>query len=313
MSPEKAALQKLDDAQRMECEELLRHWKQRTWLAAAILLSLVTLGVLVTGTQEQWGYGLFSIIAMFMLPASLIFVIVLSVQQKQFVKQVSAIPELQYALPADAPGSVPVKPFDAGQMIMMVLLCLICFPVGILVILIYDRRRRENAVQILTAGEALSRASDSHARSLGCGGFLLLCLAGACMLFEAMNQFVANGKVSAINSEAHSVLNAANSAVAELDEKSLSLPPAGYYIAHASDTFEADSLEAYIEQYFPDLRRTGDWYALEIDGNCNVTAAWVSKQTLTESELQPIDVQEQRRLMESFTHKDEVIGYYRAE
>lgn len=84
-------------------------------------------------------------------------------------------------------------------------------------------------------------------------------------------------------------------------------------ILRMSDTFAADSLEAYIEQSFPDLRRTGYWYALEIDGNCNVTAAWVSKQPLTESELQPIDVQEQRRLMESFTHKDEVIGYYRAE
>ena len=57
--------------------------------------------------------------------------------------------------------------------------------------------------------------------------------------------------------------------------------------------------------------RSGYWYALQFDGNGKAVAAWASKHPLTEAELQPTDYFEQRRLLKTFTHQDEAVGYYR--
>lgn len=313
----KTALAPLGDEQRTECLELLRQWKRRTWLTVLLTVSAVLIPVLIAENASP-AFDFWTSATLFMIPGALVNVIVLSLQQKKFLRRLSEMPEMAQALHTNAPqftalggGITAAAPGpDIGQYVLAVLLCIVFFPVGILYVIHLDRKRREQAVNILTPGDALARAADSHARTLGCGSFLLIVFCGGAMLLAAMMGSVASSKLSTLNTSARFVCNAANAYLTEMYEKCTPIAvPAGTYIIHGTDTFEEGSLEWGIEQYFPDVRRYG-WYALEFDDSGNVVAAWISKKKLTESDLIPTDRDEQRKLLRSFTHQDEAIGYY---
>ena len=123
---------------------------------------------------------------------------------------------------------------------------------------------------------------------------------------------VASSKLSALNQNAHSICSAANYALTDMDnEGQLPELPVGTYIIRSGDTYEEGSLEARIAgYYYSDLSRRGYWYALEFDGNGKAVAAWAAQHPLTEAELVPTDYDEQRKLLKTFTHQDEAVGYY---
>lgn len=308
------ALAALPAETREEALELLRQWKMHTWVCTAITASAVTvLFLLMYRSMEE--YGIFSTLAAVLLPVSLVYVIVLAVLERVFRRKLAQIPDLQQTVDANLSylaASQTTPQHNPVRVMLIVLLCILCFPVGLAAAVIYDRKQRERAVVYVTPASALRAQAEKHAKTLGCSGFLLFGIAAACMVFEGMMGSVATSKLSALNQNAHSICSAANYALTDMDnEGQLPELSAGTYIIRSGDTYEEGSLEARIAKYYyTDLSRSGYWYALQFDGDGKAVAAWASKHPLTEAELVPTDYFEQRRLLKTFTHQDEAVGYY---
>ena len=314
MKKEYAALEPIGESQRAECLEILRQWKLHTWFAALIILAFTVLSALLIHMQDPF-WSFLTAFAVYQLLGALVTLVVLAVMRDRFIRKIMQIPEMSQALFPDMPRYTGINAGktspDAVQIALAVILCVLCFPAGLIYLLYLDRTRRDQITAALTPADVLTRASESHAKSLGCGSFLLFVLAGGGMLLEAMMGSVAISKLNALNSNARSVCRAANLCVTDMDEKDLPLPyRSETHIFRSGGGYEEGSLEQGMASYFSDIARSGYWYALEFDGNGAAVRAWVSRSPLTEIMLTEPDRDAQRALLASFTHQDEAIGYY---
>lgn len=317
MKTEHRALLALSEEDRAAVKELLTQWKLQTWLTFLVMISAAVAAAFVTDKASA-DFDFAALLLLWMIPAALVLCIILSVQERIFRRKLTEIPALQQTAaltetPPISDGTIRKTSPDAVRIVIAVILCILCFPAGLCYLIFIDRQQRTQAAVLLTAGDVLNKQAETHTRSLGCLSLLCCFFAGCYMLLRAMMGSVAISKLSAMNQTARGIANAANTYLAECDDKGKPLEMReGTYIVRGSDTFEEGSLEWGVTQYVSDVQRPNCWYALQVDSNGIITAAWYAKHPLTESELQPTDNAEQRALLASFTHQDEAVGYYAA-
>ncbi len=305
------ALDALSETQRREAIELLRQWKQKTWLTASVALGMTVLAALLL--SAVWDIGMPEAAAICALFVTLAMTVALNIQKQHFVQSLAEIPELneRQRIPTGKPGKSP----SFSRICELVLVTLLCPPLGIPLLLFTkdSKREQEHAQLTNTPKTALTHMADVHAERLGCGGLLIFGAACCWIVLSGMLGFVAKGKLASLNNSAKNIYISANAVLAEMQEAEEPLPQHNTVcIVNANGEFTVNSLEWRIEQYFTDIRRTGVWYALEFDYKGSVSAAWISYQPLTEQDLVPPDQDVQLKLLSSLfqSHAQEAIGYY---
>lgn len=152
-----------------------------------------------------------------------------------------------------------------------------------------DAALRENKSRLLWASFAL--------------WFVVCCW----MLFCAMFKYTANSKANAFNNNAKSIYHAASAYQEDLEKEGKDWRLKTTIVGQGEIGAEG-SLSAGIHLYFTDAERL--WYAVVCDSDGNITAVYCSRSELTESDLHPQSLDEQRALYSKPFHSDEVIGYY---
>ena len=133
----------------------------------------------------------------------------------------------------------------------------------------------------------------------------ILCL--GLMLVVQTNEYTAGSRVDSINGDAKSLYNAVAAYQADLDAQDkewrfeTTIIPPGEIGAEGS-------LSYGVHYYFQDSEKY--WYAVRFDQNGNVKETYISRSELTESDLHPQTLEEQRELAKNPFHQKEVIGYF---
>lgn len=143
-----------------------------------------------------------------------------------------------------------------------------------------------------------SNQAKKHDQRYTCGGtiagFTVTGLIGQAIYWVAawaILQGVASGMVMLMQSQAQTVYHAAASYTEKSGEKLHTVIGSN----RNGSTYAYDSLEAEIIRQLPNEQ--GIWFAVVADKNGNVVAAYVSHHELTRSELRPMDVQEQQKML----------------
>ena len=307
------ALDMLPEVQQLEAAELLRQWKQKAWLIAAVSLAVTVSAALLL--SELRDFGMPEAVAVCALCVTPVMAVVLNIQKRRFVQVLAAIPELNERQTLPQPEQKKTPSFR--RICELVLITLLCPPLGILLLFLgKDAQRELDKLKSPadTPQAVLTEKANAHIKGLSCGGMLIFGGACCCIVLSGMLGFVAKGKLTALNTTAKNICISANAALEAMDEEGESLPPRDTVrIVNASEEYPENSLEWRIEQYFTEIRGAGVWYALALDGKGSVSAAWFSYRPLTEQDLVPPDQSVQLKLLSGWFHTEEAIGYYHTE
>lgn len=159
-----------------------------------------------------------------------------------------------------------------------------------------------------TAGYASSLYTSHLSRRINAVSFFFLPILLMCMVLPVMWEHQGAAKVTSLNQMAHSILTAACT-YTEYDNDNHLLEWETVIIS-PNDAAEEDSIQFSVEKYLPDIKTYALWYAVVIDEDGNISEAYCSCSPLTESDLTPPDLAEQKRLASSPFHAREVIGYW---
>lgn len=152
----------------------------------------------------------------------------------------------------------------------------------------------------------LQENEKKHTQRLGCLWALIPVLATGVILLESMLGFVANARVSTMNSNARYVYQTATQWQQEQDE--CNLPFAlQTQIINCSVPAEEGSFAAYLQ----DMTSLQEYCAIVCDEDGKVQYALYAKIPITENQLTPMTLEEQRRIESSLFTRGQAVGCYR--
>ncbi len=166
--------------------------------------------------------------------------------------------------------------------------------------------RSDQSLQQAPVAVRLRETEKRHTQRLGCLWTLIPALAIGMIVVESMLGFVANARVNSINATAHSVYDAAVQWQYEQDENGL--PSAlETQIVDCSLPAEKGSFAAYLQ----DMTAIEEYCAVICDKDGNVQYALYAKIPITENQLTPMTLEEQRRIESSLFTRGQAVGCYR--
>ena len=157
----------------------------------------------------------------------------------------------------------------------------------------------------LSAARKLRVPLHRRSRRIGCCAALVFVVSCCAMVFRSIMGSVAGSRLGAINATAQNVYLAAEKCLTDYDYKDISVEPVTTIAQFSEDNLFSNAWQTY----FKPPKQT-DWYALVFDDNGKLLFALYSQMPITEEQLTKPDQEEQRKLLRSFSHKDEAIGYY---
>lgn len=303
-------------------------WKRQKLLTVAVWAAMTACAVgTVYALNLMRGMEFCAVAGLVLCLAVPVLLIVMTVQDSSFRKSVRNAPEL---LPADAePETVAFwqeaernylkarRKLTAFRLLTVAagLIAMIWFPPAFYIAILIAALIRPPALEAAdqcpeTPYKALDEYAESGSRRIGCGAALLIPVFFGVVLFGTVNSSVASSRRRVLESSAHSVYSAAERWVSDCDEKDLTVEPGVYTGCAADEATDPDSLQAAMKKYFAGVKDY--WYAVTIDGDGKVTQAFFKNDTITESDLTPMTVEQQEKLLSSpFTSK-EAVGCYTA-
>lgn len=201
---------------------------------------------------------------------------------------------------------------ERNLIIILSTLLSIVFPLALLLGIIiaavrWKKRFKQLEMRQLSPYLQLDIYAGKWHSGLQTGAFAVLFAAFIFALIAASLQFIAGNIVSAANYDAKAVYRAAVTYQIELEEQNLS-PHFETMIVPCGEVGAEGTLSYGICRYYSDS--TKFWYAVVCDDNGNITETYCSREPLTQQDLTPKTVEEQRKIAENIFSRNDLIGYY---
>lgn len=324
---EKGRIPLMTQEQKTAFDELTAQWRRTKLLTVAIWAALTLCAAAAVYLTKLFGDSDFAECSVLtLLPASLVLLIIMAVQDSNFKKAVRAVPELDpqtidpatkaFWQQADADYSELRSKLTVWQVLTVTagLALQILLPVSLLLSIVIAVAVLPAALHIkgkrlLTPYTALDEYAETGSKRIGCGALLLLIFCIGLSALFSMNRSIAESRRDALNSSAESVYKAAVQWTADCEEQGITVKPGTYIGCQSDEATEKTSLAAAMKRYY--AGETDDWwYAVKIDGSGKVTRAFYKCSAMTETDLTPMSPEEQRELLASLFHRKKTVGYY---
>ncbi|HAG13114.1 MAG TPA: hypothetical protein DCG49_04540 [Ruminococcus sp.] len=263
--------------------------------------------------------------AVILLPASLVLLIILAIQDSVFRKKINGAAELN--LNQTDPSVLAMmqqadKDFEAlqkkcsayrGITLLIGLVCGFIFPPIFLVSIIIAAFVVPYSLQLTdkyygTPRRQLLANGEQNSKKLGlCAVLLFLFFCGVSVLYS-MIHYVAHSKADTLNAEARDVWAAASQWCTDCRENEIPVEPGTYIGCFTDEVTDADTLAAAIRQYAPSEKP--HWYAVVIAPSGKIQYTFYKAEKITETDLTPMSKEQQIAYLSTLTHQKDAVGWY---
>lgn len=306
-----------------QVQALFQKWKQKTVITCLLTLSGITVGTLLILNNKPASFSVWDAITICAFFAALILYVILNVYENQLIKQYQQIPALAAQPEESAAALAEMREkrkaaaksahIKAGLLVLCAVVLLIIVPasVGIaLWILVFalliESSFRNKYPTDFSAAKKLQKPVHTRTNRIGCGAFLVFGVSAGMMVLSSLMGSIANGKLKNLNAEAKNVYNAVLHFQVDCDYANHPINPITTIAQFQSENQFSEAWTTYYVSPKP-----ADWYAVVFDADGVLQFALYSKSPITEDMLHEPDKEQQRKLLSSFTRRDEAIGYYK--